>query len=378
MKEPNENIKHHKHAKLTKPFGGSWHRIELGFMGAPCGVIQTLCRQIATELSNQKIAYIDADHNPSTEKEETFYASYIDKQGFHRFDSDSTNRVVNQSVFNSCDTVFVNGNHFKTSSQVLILNNKKLESLQRKVDRMNDVRLIVFDEGVSEVFEFLNEHVEDLASIAKIPITDIAAISKVVQQIINSHLPPLKGLLFAGGKSQRMGMDKGEINYHGTSQRNHVAKLLDKFCETTYLSVRPEQTIDTDKTLFPDLFSGLGPFGGLLTAFRNYPNAAFLSLPIDAPLIDEELLGHLVKHRNPNKLATCFYNPETKFPEPLITIWEPRAYPVLLHWLSQGYACPRKVLINSDIELLKIEETDKLKNANTQEERDELFERIKK
>ena len=101
-----------------------------------------------------------------------------------------------------------------------------------------------------------------------------------------------------------------------------------------------------------------------------------MTLPCDTPFIDEELLNQLISNRNPSKLATCFHNPETKFPEPLITIWEPRAYPVLLQFLSMGYSCPRKVLINSDIEELTLEQPDKLFNANNMEEYEWVKEKL--
>ena len=377
MKEPNEKIKHSKHAKLIKPIGGEIHRLELGFLGAPCGVIQKICTDIAANLADYKIGYVDADHQPDEEADKVFTSSYTDKQNFHRFDTDANNRVVNQAVLNNCSAVFVNGNHYKTANQVLILNEKKKESLERKLDRINEVKLIIKDDGVTEVFDFLKTHLPNIDTIPTFEITDLAAITKTIQQFIADALPTLKGLVFAGGKSQRMGEDKGAIKYHQVEQRIHMAQLLDTVCTETILSIRSNQNIETTYSTQEDLFVGLGPFGGLLTAFRNSPNTAFLTAPVDAPLIDKDLIDYLVKHRNPNKLATCFYNPETKFPEPLITIWEPRAYPVLLHWLSQGYACPRKVLINSDIEMLKVEWAEKLKNANTVEEREALTRLLK-
>ena len=98
---------------------------------------------------------------------------------------------------------------------------------------------------------------------------------------------------------------------------------------------------------------------------------AWLTLACDLPYLDGETIKQLVTNRNPSKLATCFYNPETDFPEPLITIWEPRAYPTLLDFLSQGQSCPRKVLINSAIEMIKMKESFRMKNANTPEERAE-------
>jgi len=58
-----------------------------------------------------------------------------------------------------------------------------------------------------------------------------------------------------------------------------------------------------------------------------------------------------------SKVATAFHNPETNFPDPLITIWEPKSYQILLSFLAQGYSCPRKALINSDIKTLTYDST---------------------
>jgi molybdopterin-guanine dinucleotide biosynthesis protein A len=51
-----------------------------------------------------------------------------------------------------------------------------------------------------------------------------------------------------------------------------------------------------------------------------------------------------------------------------MTIWEPRAYPVLLNFLAQGYSCPRKALINSDIQEVEVEDERWLLNVNTAED----------
>lgn len=53
--------------------------------------------------------------------------------------------------------------------------------------------------------------------------------------------------------------------------------------------------------------------------------------------------------------------------EPLITIYEPKAYPILMQYLAQGYSCPRKMLINSDVEIVEVD-NDFIRNINTPEE----------
>ena len=75
-----------------------------------------------------------------------------------------------------------------------------------------------------------------------------------------------------------------------------------------------------------------------------------------------------MQHRQPGRAATAFQSPENEFPEPLITIWEPRSYGPLLRFLSLGYSCPRKTLINSDIELLRAPRPEELRNINTPDE----------
>lgn len=177
------------------------------------------------------------------------------------------------------------------------------------------------------------------------------------------------GLVLAGGKSQRMGTDKGSLVYTDQDQRTRTASLLAGFCEEVVLSTRPGQHLSTPLRCLEDRFIGFGPFGGLLTALVSFPEQAVLCLPVDTPLVNHDMLKELTEARNPNKIATCFYNPVTEFPEPLITIWEPAAYPIMLHYLGKGYTCPRKVLINEDIELVQASEPERMMNVNRPEDR---------
>jgi molybdopterin-guanine dinucleotide biosynthesis protein A len=85
-------------------------------------------------------------------------------------------------------------------------------------------------------------------------------------------------------------------------------------------------------------------------------------------LIDNETLTYLIQHRDASKIATTFESPHDGFPEPLITIWEPKAYPILLSFLAQGYSCPRKVLRNNEVRIIKALHPEKLMNVNTEAE----------
>ena len=186
--------------------------------------------------------------------------------------------------------------------------------------------------------------------------------------------PAVNGLVLAGGKSTRMGEDKGEISYHGLPQREYAAQLLNRHCAQTFIS--SSKKIESSFEVIPDIKSDLGPFGGIVSAFKHDPNAAWLVVAVDMPLLSEATIRQLISERNPSKVATCFYNPETQLPEPLLTLWEPKAYPILLQSLDKNDFCVRKLLVNDDVAALQASNSDVLLNANTPEEKQDLLTKI--
>ncbi|MBV1888559.1 MAG: NTP transferase domain-containing protein, partial [Urechidicola sp.] len=261
---------------------------------------------------------------------------------------------------------------------VLILDNEKEASVLKRLDQLTNVQFVIKLNKDSKYFDFLEEKIPDIKNFPCYYLDEIDVISNHIQEIIQENIAPIQGLILVGGKSTRMGKDKGLLDYYGVSQREHLINLLSKkFPSKTenqkgvYLSVRQEQNIKGNT--IEDKFLDLGPFGGVCSAFQENPNTAWLVIATDLPFVNEDVIDLLLQHRNPSKVATTLQGKNKKFLEPLITIWEPKAYPILLSYLSQGYSCPRKVLINSDVEIVEIDDAI-IKNVNTPEE----FEMVKK
>jgi molybdenum cofactor guanylyltransferase len=157
--------------------------------------------------------------------------------------------------------------------------------------------------------------------------------------------PALKGLVLNGGRSSRMGMDKGELVFHGKPQREFLYELLQRFCTDVFLSCKSAAGKPEGFNLLPDLFSIDSPLNGILTAFQKDPSTAWLSVPVDMPGIDEEVIRFLVENRDPASVATCFYDNEEKKPEPLVTIWEPACSVHLQRFFEEGNKSPREFLM---------------------------------
>jgi molybdopterin-guanine dinucleotide biosynthesis protein A len=358
--------KHQKHAKLTLRDNDYFAPNEIAFVGTKCDIISNLVEQISHNLVNYKLAYFDASHNDAVETHPLEIFTFHHK-GTAKISINLKENKFNQRVqFSQYDLLFINGNHFQGAKQILILDNHKEDSVKKRLDQLNNIQFVIKLTNNSTYFDFLELHHPQIKNLLFYSIDEIDKISKHIENLIKEKIAPIQGLVLAGGKSTRMGTDKGTLNFFGKNQRDVAIELLKKHHLKTYLSVREDQEI-VEVNKITDKLLGLGPFGAICSAFQENPNVAWLVLATDLPFVTDEVIQLLLKHRNPSKVATTIKGRNKEFPEPLITIWEPKSYPLLLNYLAQGYSCPRKVLINSAVEIVEIDD-DLIRNINTPED----------
>lgn len=189
---------------------------------------------------------------------------------------------------------------------------------------------------------------------------------------------PLYGLLLSGGASQRMRQDKAALDYQGEPQLLRAWRLLESVTERAFVSVRESQRDDALRATLPqivDSYDAVGPVAGILSAQERHPDAAWLVLACDLPLLDNDTLRRLIDARDPQADATVFASSHDGLPEPLCAIWEPRSHALLRQRYENGSYCPRKALMQSNIILLPAP-GDALDNVNTPEERQAMQQRL--
>lgn len=369
--------KHQKHAKLSKPSFGTFHRNEWALVGAPCTVIKLLSGQVINVLSQKyKCVYVDTTHNDDITLMPGRLAigasvEYTDQINYRQLNyAETFNNFKLRDTFAAADLVIANGNHHQCKNQIVIVAENKKASLHKRIKELTNVQLFLLSEGSDDVFDFIKEEIPDWDKIPVYKIDDLENIVAFFASQMQQAVSVLNGLVLAGGKSQRMGFDKGAVNWHGKEQRYYMADLLKSLCDEVFISCRADQqkSINSEYNSLPDTFTDLGPYGAILSAFREKPDHAWLVVACDLPLLDKTTLQHLINNRNASSVATAYQSPINEFPEPLITIWEPKSYPMLLSFLAQGYSCPRKVLINSDVTLVNAVNPGALTNVNTPEE----------
>jgi molybdopterin-guanine dinucleotide biosynthesis protein A len=123
-----------------------------------------------------------------------------------------------------------------------------------------------------------------------------------------------------------MRTDKAALRYAGRNQLERAMELIAPHVQRAYVSVRADQTEDALRARFPqirDMHDNLGPIAGVLAAQARHPEAAWLVLACDLPLLDTATLAHLVRCRAPQSAATAYRSSRDGLPEPLCAIWEP-------------------------------------------------------
>lgn len=367
--------KHHKHPPILKSTIGSFHRNEWAIYGSNCASIALLFNAVQNELKNEmRMAYIDADH--SSESHSSLIQT-TEKQ-FHLSDALEWNSYDDRLVNWPVDCVFVNGNHYSASKQIVIIDSNKKDSLKRRLSQLTHIDLILLTKESEERYDFLNDIIKSSTPILNIK--SIKAISDWIRQNTNHSEPELKALILAGGESKRMQEDKSNISYYGKeNQVQHLADITSALGLDTFISKASDfnEHMSDGYPVIKDKLLKMGPFGAIISAFIHNPNVAYLVLACDLPFVTKESLETLIENRSSAKFATSYKLENQKFPEPLLTIYEPKIYQRMLRFLSLGYACPRKVLINSDIKAITPKDQKIAFNANTPEEKKEALRILK-
>jgi molybdopterin-guanine dinucleotide biosynthesis protein A len=165
-----------------------------------------------------------------------------------------------------------------------------------------------------------------------------------------------------------MQTDKAAIAYSRRPQLEQAFRLLASRVGPTFVSVRAEQTCDRLRAAFPQIVdgaTGAGPIAGIIAAQARHPEAAWLVLACDLPLLDGATLDQLIAGRDAPRLATAFRSLSGGLPEPLCAIYEPASRGPILAHVAGGRDCPRKFLLAHDVRLLDPFHAHALDNANT-------------
>jgi len=103
------------------------------------------------------------------------------------------------------------------------------------------------------------------------------------------------GIILAGGKSSRMGTDKGLQLLCGKPLIGYAIEALSGICSNILISSSSDAYHSFGYQVVADEFPGIGPMGGIYSALRQSKTEKNLVLSCDLPFVTTELLDFILK-----------------------------------------------------------------------------------
>lgn len=179
----------------------------------------------------------------------------------------------------------------------------------------------------------------------------------------------LLGVILSGGKSTRMGSEKGLMDYHGKPMIQYAIDLIEPFCVDIVISANTAVYLKFGYQIIPDLLPDIGPIGGIFSVMNMQKADSYFFISCDIPHASRKLAEELLKHIDKGDIIVPVHS-DNKI-EPLFAIYSSKVFPIvrnqienedykLMDLLSLGNTYYHKV---SD-DFLK-ENTGLFKNINT-------------
>lgn len=142
----------------------------------------------------------------------------------------------------------------------------------------------------------------------------------------------LIGLVCCGGKSSRMGQDKGLLMNHGQTWAAHMASLVEQAGWDYRISIRSDQQeayrkhFSAERLLEDDIHLNIkGPALGILSAHQQLPGHPLLVLACDLQQLQPDRLRELVAVYQDHPEAGAIVVEHGEGLEPMCAIYTPTA-----------------------------------------------------
>ncbi len=116
---------------------------------------------------------------------------------------------------------------------------------------------------------------------------------------MNPRLKGITGIILAGGKSSRYGMNKALVEINGVRLIERVFRVMESIFEHLIIITNtPHDYAYLKLPMYEDLIKGLGPLGGILTGLDAISNDAGFVVACDMPFLNADLVRYMVDMRD--------------------------------------------------------------------------------
>lgn len=141
--------------------------------------------------------------------------------------------------------------------------------------------------------------------------------------------------LIAGGRSSRMGTDKGLLSFMGKPLFMYIIDQVTALSDDVFvISNHPERYTSSEYPIYQDKIPGIGALGGLHSALVHAQHDLCFALACDMPFVNKGILTHL--HKNADQFDVVIPQLDTEKLEPFRALYRKTCLPVIEEAIHSG------------------------------------------
>lgn len=118
----------------------------------------------------------------------------------------------------------------------------------------------------------------------------------------------LTGIILAGGKSSRMGYDKGLAIVNGKKMIEHVYAALSQVVDKVIIVANSDSYNYLNVPVYEDMYKEIGPVAGIYTGLSHSTTEKNIIVACDMPFVSPQLLTTILEHIGNNQIVVPTVN----------------------------------------------------------------------
>lgn len=157
-------------------------------------------------------------------------------------------------------------------------------------------------------------------------------------------------IILAGGKSSRMGQDKGLMLLNGKSMIEYVIDVAKQISPQISIVANNESYSKFGLPVYKDEFEEKGPLAGIYTGLKNSTTEHNLILSCDIPFVQKDLLEFLLISSEGSDITTSLFQDKL---HPLIGVYSKSCESIIAQQISKN-----ELKVSNIFEKLKTKQID--------------------
>jgi len=172
-------------------------------------------------------------------------------------------------------------------------------------------------------------------------------------------------IILAGGKSSRMGQDKGLMLLNGKPMIEYIIEIAKQISTEIIIVANNDSYLKFNLPVYKDEFLDKGPLAGIYTGIKNANTEKNLILSCDVPYIQKDLIEFLISNSEKNEITVSLFQDKL---HPLIGIYTKSCMPVIIDHIKRNELKVTTIFEKLKTKLLDVNKFDSsnFRNINTE------------